>query len=238
VTVGYGLLVGYRRAGLVAVLALAALLALAEVRFGWIAAFEHGDIPKEQLIYVQTAPDVTRVTAEIERLSVELTGGMDIGIIYDGGDSGVVWPFEWYLRDFKNRRFMPEGPNAELGPETPLVLLGLGNRARAEPFLVDYEPVEYVLRWHYPEEETYRPFAIAPELRPGRSAWLSADQPHGLVDVAASVWRSFAAQGDPAEQARLWRYLMYREPYAPVGSFNFLLYVRKDVLRYYNGIRY
>jgi hypothetical protein len=31
---------------------------------------------------------------------------------------------------------------------------------------------------------------------------------------------------------------MYREPYAPLGSFNFILYVRKDALRYYNALRY
>ena len=209
-----------------------------QVRLGWIVSFQHGDIPKEQLVYVQTAPDVTRVMAEVERLSEELSGGKEMPIIYDGGEYGVSWPFEWYLRDFKNKRYFPDGPTSDPGPEVPVVILGAGNRGKAEPHLTEYEGIEYVLRWHYPEEETYRPFAIAPELRPGRSAWQSQDQPHGPLDIAASVWQSIAAQRDPAEQARLWRYLMYREPYAPLGSFNFILYVRKDALRYYNALRY
>jgi uncharacterized protein (TIGR03663 family) len=238
VTAGYGLLAGYRRAGLVAGLTIAGLLALTQVRLGWIVAYQHGDIPKEQLVYVQTAPDVTRVMAEIERLSEELTGGKTLNIIYDGGEFGVAWPFEWYLRDFKNKRFFPDGPTSDPGPDVPVIIVGAGNRGKVEPYLTEYEGVEYVLRWHYPEEETYRPFAIAPELRPGRSAWQSPDQPHGLLDITASVWRSIAAQRDPAEQARLWRYFMYREPYAPLGSFNFILYVRKDILRYYNALRY
>ncbi len=237
-TAGYALLVGYRRAGLVASLCLAGLLLLAQIRFGWIASFEHGDIPKEQLIYVQSSADVTRVMAEIERFSVELTGGKDIGVAYDGGENGVAWPFEWYLRDFKNKRFYVNGPTADPGPDVPIVLIGAGNRGRAEPFLTDYEPVEYVLRWWFPEEDMYRPFAIAPEIKPGRSAWLREDQPHGLGDILASIWQSIAAQRDPAEQARLWRYFMYREPYAPLGSFNFILYVRKDVLSSYNALRY
>ncbi|MCC6627803.1 MAG: hypothetical protein IT340_10415, partial [Chloroflexi bacterium] len=238
VTVGYGLLVGHRRAGLVASLTLAGLLALTQVRIGWMVSFENGDVPKEQLVYVQTSPDVTRVMAEIEQLSEELTGGKTMNIMYDGGESGVAWPFEWYLRDFKNKRFMPEGPTSDPGPDWPVLLVGAGYRSKVEPYLTEYEGIEYVLRWHYPEEETYRGIAIAPELRPGRSAWKTADQPHGLVDVAASLGSSIAALRDPAEQARLWRYFMYREPYAPLGSFNFILYVRKDILRYYNALRY
>jgi predicted membrane-bound mannosyltransferase len=237
-TIGYALLVGYRRAGVVACLVGAVLLSLLQVRLGWIASFVHADIPKEQLIYVQTSRDVSRVMAEIERLSEELTGGKTMTIIYDGGEFGIAWPFEWYLRDFKNKRYFADGPNADPGPDVPVVLIGSGNRSRAEPFLGDYEATEYVLRWHYPEEETYRPFAIAPELRPGRSAWRTPEQPHGPVEIAASVWSSLAVQADPAEQARLWRYFMNREPYAPVGSFNFILYVRKDILRHYNGLRY
>jgi uncharacterized protein (TIGR03663 family) len=237
-TIGYGLLVGYRRAGLVCSLALAGLLALAQVRIGWMVSFENGDVPKEQLVYVQSAPDVTRVMAEIEQLSEELTGGKTMNIMYDGGEHGVAWPFEWYLRDFKNKRFMPEGPTSDPGPDWPVLLVGAGYRSKVDPILTEYEGIEYVLRWHYPEEETYRGIAIAPELRPGRSAWKTPEQPHSLADVAASLWHSVALQRDPEQQARLWRYLMYREPYAPLGSFNFILYVRKDALRYYNALRY
>ena len=237
-TAAFGLIAGLRRAGLTAVLVIAGLLVLVQLRIGWIASFQHGDVAKEQLIYVQTSPDVTRVMAEITELSEELTGGKHIGVIYDGGDGGVAWPFEWYLRDFTNRRFMPNGPTSDPGPDIPIVILGAANRPLAEPFLTEYEPVEYVLRWWYPEEDTYRPFAIAPELPPGRSAWRDESQPRDLLAVIGSVIESVAAQGDPAEQARLWRYLMHREPYAPLGSTNFVLYVRKDILRYYNALRY
>ena len=103
-TAGYALLAGYRRAGLVASLTIAGLLVLVQVRLGWIVTYQHGDIPKEQLVYVQTAPDVTRVMAELEKLSEELTGGKNMTVMYDGGEFGIAWPFEWYLREGLDHR--------------------------------------------------------------------------------------------------------------------------------------
>ncbi len=61
------------------------------------------DVPKDMLIYTQTSPDVTRVMSEIDALSDELTGGEHLEVWYD---SGVSWPFQWYLRNYDNARFI------------------------------------------------------------------------------------------------------------------------------------
>ena len=78
--------------------------------------YKNGDIPVEMLVYVQSSPDVPWVTREIERIGFqtgqreELRILMDNGYTEDVGGQQVVheavsWPFEWYLRDYKNRRY-------------------------------------------------------------------------------------------------------------------------------------
>ena len=101
-----------------------------------------------------------------------------------------------------------------------------------------YTTQVYVLRWHEPEQQVYREFAIAPEIPVGRSAWLSADQPHGPVDIARSIWSSVEQLGTPEGQQRLFRLLMYREMPTGLTSYQFMVYVRNDLLPAYNDVRY
>ena len=50
-----------------------------------------------------------------------------------------------------------------------IVNRGRSDEARAEldTIFAGYTRVDYVLRWAFPETDTYRQFAIAPELDPG-----------------------------------------------------------------------
>lgn len=235
---GYAVAASWRRAGQVGLLALSAALLLYHIHAGWALAYQRGDVAKDMLVYVQTSPDVTRVVDEINRVSAELTGGKDLVIMYD---SNTSWPFQWYLRDYRNKLYFDKTLSEPPADDVAIVLVGNENLSASPELagmLSNYVPQQYSMRWHFPEDEIYRPFAIAPELQVGRSAWVSATQPHGIVAVVQSVFSSLAATAEPVNQGRLFRLLAYRDLWAPLGSYDFTVYVRKDLLPQYNAIRY
>jgi uncharacterized protein (TIGR03663 family) len=196
-----------------------------------------GDVPIDMLIYVQTSPDVTRVVEEIGLMSREQTGGLDIPIAYD---SGTSWPFQWYLRDYTQRRFY--GTTLSEPPDEPIVLISNEHvfDGDNEEMLAGYTYTEYVMRWWFPEDETYRRFAIAPELNKTERQNYQTDEPgpYNVVDVAESVWRSIWGLREPQQQAKMFRLGSYRELWAPIGSYNFRVYVRNDLLQTWDDLRY
>ncbi len=220
------------RTGLVTLTALTVALALLQVHVGWHLSYREPDVPRDMLIYTQTSPDVTRLMDEIQRLSEETTGGKDLVVWFD---STVQWPMWWYLRDYPKKRYFGSSL-ASVPSDAPIVLVG-GESSGAASALEGYTAQEYVLRWWFPEE-TYRDFAIAPELRPGRSAWQFADQPHGPVAILRSIGETLSHQLTPDGQLRLYRLLMYRDLDWKIGQTNFTVYIRNDLLPYFNGIRY
>ena len=227
---------GPRRAGAAALAALAAGLVLLQVHAGWRLTYLEGDVPKDMLVYTQTSPDVTRVVRELTTLSQATTGGNGLVVWYDD-NNGVSWPMQWYLRDFPNRNLF--GHSLSAPPlNAPIVLVGSDNNASVRGALSGYTPQTYVLRWWFPEDPIYRDFAIDPALAPGRSAWASSDQPHGLLDIARSVGSSLSQLRNPEGQARLYRLVMYRDLPARIDSYRFTLYVRNDLLPLYNSLRY
>ncbi|HEX5498850.1 MAG TPA: TIGR03663 family protein, partial [Thermomicrobiales bacterium] len=225
---------GTRRAGEAALVALVAALALLQIHTAWRLTYLEGDVPKDMLVYTQTSPDVTRVVDELTALSETMTGGKGLEIWYDD-NNGVSWPMQWYLRDFPNRHLY--GSSLTTTPTAPIVLAGGDNVGAVQAAMQGYTAQPYVLRWWFPEE-IYRNFAIAPELRPGRSAWASVDQPHGIGDILGSVWTSARNLFTPHGQAQVYRLLMYRDLPDRIDSYGFTLYIRNDLLPLYNQLRY
>ncbi|MBW3632879.1 MAG: TIGR03663 family protein [Chloroflexi bacterium] len=228
-----------RGARLAAQPALAALvlgLALAQIHAGWRLVYQEGDVPKDMLVYTQTSPDMHRMVSELTTLSALTTGGRDLEIWYDD-NNGVSWPMQWYLRDFPNRHLYG-GTFAGPPDDVPVVLVGGDNRGSVEPYLEGYTAQEYVLRWWFPEDPVYRDFAIAPELPPGRSAWESSDQPHGPLDIVASIGESLSHLLTAEGQQGLYRLVMYRDLPVRIDSYDYTLYVRNDLIPLYNQIRY
>jgi len=224
---------GPRRTGLTALAAVTIGLALLQIHTAWRMNYYEADVPRDMLIYTQTSPDVTRLMSEIDQLSEETTGGKGLKIWYD---SGVSWPMQWYLRDYPNKEF--KGTAASSVPDdVPIVIVSNDYERGFKDALSGYIPQEYVLRWWFPEE-TYRDFAIAPELDPGRSAWKSRAAPHGPLDVLRSIGDTLGHQLTPEDQLRLYRLLMYRDLDWPNGQYNFKVYVRNDLLPFFNSIRY
>ncbi len=233
---------GWRQAGRTTLLALTAALLLFQVHAGWALAFQTGDVPKDMLVYVQTAPDVTRFMDELDEFSELQTGGKDLPILYDDNTS---WPFQWYLRNYNRKSFFScnaNGCTLTGAPDEGVAIVLVGNEnLTAHPELTshlsDYVAQPYAMRWHFPEE-IYRSFAIAPELGPGWSAWETQSQPHGPGDVVASVFSSLTATLTPQGQAHLFRMLAYRDLGTPLGSYDYTVFVHKDLLPQFNAIRY
>lgn len=226
---------GVRQATRVLLVAGTLLLVLAQVHASWRLTYQEGDVARDMLIYNQTTPYVPIVSRELEQFSRELTGGLGLVVWYD---NNTQWPFNWYLRNFPNRHSfgndLPQSLNA------PVVLIAKDNlTSQKERLLAGYTYQEYPMRWAYPEIETYRRFAIAPELKnpfyqnPGGNA-----PPHSLVDVASSVWSSIAGMRQPREQAEIFRLVAFRELPATVWPYPFRVYVRNDLTPYLDGIRY
>ncbi len=227
---------GSRQVARVLLVAGPLLLVLAQVHASWRLTYQEGDGARDMLIYNQTTPYVPLVSRELEQLSQELTGGMGLAVWYD---NNTQWPFNWYLRNFPNRHSfgndLPESLNA------PVVLIAKDNlTSQKERLLAGYTYQEYPMRWAYPEIETYRRFAIAPELKnplyqnPGGGG----APPHSLVDVARSGWSSIAGMRQPDEQAKIFRLVAFRELPATVWPYTFRVYVRNDLTQYLDGIRY
>lgn len=217
-------------------LALAAALVLGlvglQVHAGMRFAYLEGDVPRDMLVYTQTSPDVPMMVGDLGALSEEMNGDKSLEIIYDGS---VAWPLQWYLRDFTGKRYMPSGLTS--APDAPVLIISNERLAAFEPYLSGYTGYDYVLRWWFPESQ-YRPFAIAPELDPGSSAWTSAGDPHGPLDVLQSMWDSITGYNTPEAQQDLFRLIEYRDLDAPNGQYGFKLFIRNDLLPTFNGIRY
>jgi uncharacterized protein (TIGR03663 family) len=219
-------------------LTLIAMMVLAQVHVSFRMTYAEGDVPRDMLIYVQTSPDVARTVEEIGILSRELTGGKDMVIAYDAGTS---WPMQWYLRDYANRRYF--GSTLTEPPDAPIVLIStdsIYSNPRNQDMLAGYTYTEYAMRWWFPEDETYRRFAIAPELNKPERQNYQTDQegPFTIGDVAASVWRSIWGMREPQQQAKIFRLVAFREIWAPIGSYNYRVYVRNDLVQTWNDIRY
>jgi len=225
--------------GVLGVTAVAVIL-VGQMHVTFRMAFQQGDVPVDMLIYVQSSPDVPQAMTDIGILSRELTGGLDMPIAYD---SGTSWPFQWYLRNYENRRFF--GSTIAQPPDAPIVIIAnenlSGEEGRANAAMLEgYTYFEYSMRWWFPEDETYRKFAIAPELNKENRQNYQNDKepPYSALDVAESVWHSIWGMHEPAQQTKMFRLVAFRELWAPLGSFNFRVYVRNDLLTTWNQIRY
>jgi predicted membrane-bound mannosyltransferase/sugar lactone lactonase YvrE len=146
---------GWRSAGRAALtVGVAALFALT-VRAGFIASFENGDTPVELLVYTQTSPELKAVMDRIDAYAEENGLGYEQPILVDDVN-GFTWPWAWYLRDYRQTRYIRDVAATEIeGNE--ILLIGASNAS-----LIDeaaYEAQPYKHRWWFPE--TYRDLSVS-----------------------------------------------------------------------------
>jgi predicted membrane-bound mannosyltransferase len=234
------LLRGSRPAFYGTVLGVLAIMLLFQIHAGFRLTFIDGDVSVDTMIYNTVGPDAKQVAEDIHATSELYLGDDSITV---SNDQCTNWPMEWYLKDLPNYRFMRTVDEAS--GALPMFIIGVPNSFTGDPCVTNfpdeipgYVSQTYVFRWHEPEALIYRNFAIAPEIPMGRSAWVSEDQDTGPVGILKSVWHSVTGTGDPDEQQKLWRLIMYRELPGPMIEFRFKIFVNEKVLPYYNDVRY
>jgi uncharacterized protein (TIGR03663 family) len=172
-------------------------------------SFINGDVPVEPMVYVQTSPDVPRVMQELRRASLLHTGKLDLPIRYD---NETIW--SWYLRNY-NRT---EGSgNSQLGPiseDVQVVFLLAENVQANEGELDGFIRQRYPLRWWFPEQEVYR--------FPQADIQCGTDTSPLLPCLLRQPW-------DGQAFAAYWRFWFDRELPAPLGSTDWMLFVRPEL---------
>ena len=78
------------------------LLAVLTSRAAFRASYITYDQATEFLVYAHGATGIKEVMAQAKEISERTTGGTGVAIAYDASapDTGVSWPFVWYLRDY------------------------------------------------------------------------------------------------------------------------------------------
>jgi len=201
----------------VAALALIVALFAYEVRSSIMASFRNGDVPREALVYTQSSPDVPEVAQRVERLGRDLTAftnrnasdptgghGMDIAL-----DTDMEWPFEWYWRDQKKLTPFTKAQLGSIAPSAPIIVASQETKdTPAFQTLVQgkYREERYKLRWWFPEDD-----------------YKNVNYPSTVVSDLFNL-----SNWNPASRAG--KYLLYRDPGAPLGSTDFYLYTRNDLV--------
>ena len=84
------------------VLTIFGLLGVQTARTAFRATYINYDDATEYMVYAHGATGVKEVMSQVEEISERTAGGLNAVVAYDASapDTGVSWPFVWYLRDF------------------------------------------------------------------------------------------------------------------------------------------
>lgn len=241
--IGFAVWRGLKNAAQALLVSIFVIMLFYQMRTGVALAYQNGDVaPMEMAVYVQTGHDLVNAVKKVENYQIYRDGQLDMPVIYD---SDFSWPGQWYLRNFTQKRFMPSGPLTITDTQNvPFMFLGTayhdpGNAQAGIPSITDqYVAQQYVLRWWF-DEQIYRNFIPNNAQMPDGTTLDISKNGNALQNIQAA-FATIGTLRDPAAQARLWRYLIYREPY-PTGNFagnsvDFKLYVRKDIYQEFNEL--
>ncbi len=128
-------------------LVLFAVLSVLTIRFAIMSSYINYDYVNEFLVYAHAAPDVKWVINEIDDISRRTVGDKQIKVAY----GGVIWPLEWYMRDYPNRAFFGANPTRDAINDAAVVIISPDDQVKLEdvtPYLGnDYERFDYRQVW-------------------------------------------------------------------------------------------
>jgi uncharacterized protein (TIGR03663 family) len=196
------------------------------LRTSLMVNYDHPDWPVEPLIYVQSTHDDPWITSEIARIGQQTGQGQDVKMLLDNGwgdgdHEAVSWPFEWYLRDYKNRRYYTKtiDPSINLA-EYPVLLARSTNLEPIQAELANYNCQNYRLNAWFPED--YKQFTAlnTPGFAVGTHRfeipWLRFD----LIGQTLS---------NPDNRLKLLKFLLYREVPSDIGAREMQFCVHKEI---------
>jgi uncharacterized protein (TIGR03663 family) len=132
-----------------------ALLGVQTARTAFRAAYIFYDDATEYLVYAHGATGVKDVMKQVEEISKRTTGGLNAVIAYDASapDTGVSWPFVWYLRDFTALRSFDQ-PTRSLR-EAAAVIVDQKNFDKIYPALGnEFYEFNYIRMW-WPNQDYF-----------------------------------------------------------------------------------
>ncbi|WP_322511132.1 flippase activity-associated protein Agl23 [Chloroflexus sp.] len=204
--IGAGLRWGWTVTAAIAAICLAVAIGLYTARSSVRLAYQTGDVAREMMVYTQTSPDVMRVMRRLEEAAMRRGGGTRLPVMYD---NETVWL--WYLRDWPGAIYVPGGrldgpPSAEV-QAVLLLQENLDRYPENRTYLQGFVLQRYPLRWWFPEDQAYR------------------------LNGSSLLDRLLRNPFDYETSAQLWRYLMFRQPPAGLGSTDFVIAVRPELAR-------
>jgi DNA-binding beta-propeller fold protein YncE len=151
--------------------------------------------------------------------------------------SEVAWPLHWYFRDYTDVNWgtLSSDPNNPAvldkltdsrGTNYAMVLVSSGeNTSKLQDQLSgQYTAHYYRFRWHFPEDDSgYGGLGYDPPDDP-------RDQRIAVKDIINTRWDlMWRALTEQPYAGRLWRYIVFRELWQPLQSFDMVAYVRNDL---------
>lgn len=131
------------------------LLAVLTMRASFRASYITYDQATEYLVYAHGATGIKDVMAQAKEISQRTKGDMSLALAYDASapDTGVSWPFVWYLRDYTNQRSF-DVPTRSLR-EADFVVVDQKNFDKIETALGSgYYRFDYIRMW-WPNQDYF-----------------------------------------------------------------------------------
>lgn len=222
-----------------AALSVAGLLFLYGIRASALVVFINPDTPVEPLIYTQTSPDVPILVNQIKQVAInqsrnqrtaeDPTGGLSMPIALDGGsrsnngEGSLAWPMQWYLRDYKNVRWIDPTNDPNIGTDAPIVVLYKPHvtedvQSRLEEDYV--KTSEGVFNWWFPEFT-----GEANQAQPGQTP------ARGYKSLGAEgVWSVLSWPLRPSNWSTLGSYMLYRTLPLELQGREMVVFMRRDVV--------
>lgn len=162
-----------------------------------------GANPAELLVYVQSSTDVPQVVKQLKNMSKRLKGNLEMKITCEDYCS---WPFAWYLRDFKYVGYPKYTATQAEGTieKNPIIISGVEMAAPGHDDRVAQLLAEDYVAQRY-------------KLR----VWWAPDA------------RAFFNDSWSGKLKKAWRLFFYKEPWSGLGSYDMIVYIRKDVEHLY-----
>ena len=192
------------------VLTIFGLLGVQTGRTAFRAAYINYDDATEYMVYAHGATGVKEVMSQVEEISERTAGGLNAIVAYDASapDTGVSWPFVWYLRDFTALRSFDQ-PTRSLR-DAVAVIVDQKNFDKITAALGDeFYQFDYIRMWwpnqdYFNLDKTRVLNAISnPQIREGIfDIWFDRDytkyaQAIGSTSMTLTTWQ-------PADQMRLY----------------------------------
>ena len=193
------------------VFVLSGTLALYEFRSSWRINYITGDTADEMLVYTQTSPDALRVIRDVREASMRRFGDLSMPIWHD---NETIW--DWYLRPFTNHSEQPAGTPG-MPPDDVMAIFVLDENLSSidDNTLPGFLIQKYPLRWWFPEDQIYR-------LQDG---WMNEP----VNDNSSLLTKILLQPFDQNTAVRTWRFLLYRDTGAALGSSDFYIAIRPAI---------